>query len=357
VPDDYRNHHYVPQWYQKKFMLPGEHELFHLDMKPDTFADPRGITHTKKALKRQGSKMCFVEEDLYTTRVQGIETKDIEKHFFGAIDTKGRPAVEYFENFSYPLKDWKDYLQDIMRYMSTQKLRTPKGLSFVSEKIGTTDKDAILRTMLRLRNIHAAIWMECVWLVADASQSPDADNIDAIVISHEHADHCDIGQIRTLLEKNPSAQVITHEAVGTLLKEADIPHTLIEDGETITIKGVEIQSHGSKHATFYGDVPPCRNTGYLIGRELFMPGDALHDIPTTPPRILALPCGGPWMRLSEAIDYAKKLKPKVVFPIHDAIYIEEFRGDLIPRIVGGNLEAAGIQFIDMAPMSSHDYED
>jgi hypothetical protein len=171
MSDEYRNHHYVPQWYQKKFMLPGEHELFHLNMKPDTFIGPRGVIHTKKAVKRQGSKMCFVEEDLYTTRISGIETKDIEKHFFGPIDTKGRPAVEYFENFGYPLTDWGTSLEDIMRYMSTQKLRTPKGLSFLSGKIGTTDKDAILQTMLRLRNIHGAIWMECVWLIADASQS------------------------------------------------------------------------------------------------------------------------------------------------------------------------------------------
>ncbi len=171
MPDEYRNHHYVPQWYQKKFMLPGEHELFQLDLNPETFTDPRGVRHIRKAVKRQGSKKCFVEEDLYTTKIRGIEVKDIEKHFFGEIDTKGRPAVEYFEKFGYPLKDWGTSLEDILRYMSTQKLRTPKGLSFLSEKIGSKDKDAILRAMIRLRNIHSAIWTECVWLIADASQS------------------------------------------------------------------------------------------------------------------------------------------------------------------------------------------
>ncbi len=171
MTDEYRNHHYVPQWYQKKFMLPGEHELFHLDLNPDTFTDPRGVSHVRRAVKRQGSKKCCVEEDLYTTKIRGIEVKDIEKYFFGNIDTKGRPAVEYFENFGYPLKHWGTSLNDIMRYMSTQKLRTPKGLSFLSEKIGSADKDAILRSMIRVRDIHCAIWMECVWLIADASQS------------------------------------------------------------------------------------------------------------------------------------------------------------------------------------------
>ncbi|MES2953197.1 MAG: DUF4238 domain-containing protein [Patescibacteria group bacterium] len=171
MPDEYRNHHYVPQWYQRKFMLPGEHKLFHLDFNPDTFTDPRGVRHTRKAVEPRGSKRCFVEKDLYTTKIRGIEVKDIEKHFFGEIDTKGRPAVEYFENFGYPLIDWGSSLEDIMLYMSTQKLRTPKGLSYLSKKIGSSDKDQLLRAMIRLRQLHSALWMECVWLIVDASQS------------------------------------------------------------------------------------------------------------------------------------------------------------------------------------------
>ena len=171
MSDEYRNHHYVPQWYQKKFMLPGEYELVHLDLKPEMFTDPRGVTHVKKALRRQGSKKCFVDEYLYTTKIHGIETKDIEKYFFGNIDTRGRPSVEYFEEFAYPLKNWGTSLEDIMLYMSTQKLRTPKGLSFLSNKIGSTNKDDVLRSMVRLRQLHCAIWTECVWLIADASQS------------------------------------------------------------------------------------------------------------------------------------------------------------------------------------------
>lgn len=169
--DEYKNHHYVPQWYQKKFMLPNESEIYYLDMKPGSFVDTRGITHSKKNLWRQGSKKCFVEEDLYTTKIPNIQPKDIEKYFFGQIDTKGKPALEYFKEFNYPLKSWGTSLEDIIIYMSTQKLRTPKGLSFLSNKIGSTNKDDVLRTMIRLSRLHSAIWMECVWLIADASQS------------------------------------------------------------------------------------------------------------------------------------------------------------------------------------------
>ncbi|MDR0533639.1 MAG: DUF4238 domain-containing protein [Verrucomicrobiales bacterium] len=168
---EYRNHHYVPKWYQKKFMLPGTHDFFYLSLKPEIFSDPRGITHSKKVMKKLGSNMCFAQEDLYTTTISGIETTDIEKYFFGEIDSKGSSATKQLENFSHPPTISGTSLTDFLRYMSTQKLRTPKGLAFLSDQIGSTDKNRILQAMVNLRELHCAIWTECVWLIADASLS------------------------------------------------------------------------------------------------------------------------------------------------------------------------------------------
>ena len=55
--------------------------------------------------------------------------------------------------------------------MSTQKLRTPKGLGWLSKRAGTTDRNKILSFMIKLRQLNCAIWTECIWLIADASQS------------------------------------------------------------------------------------------------------------------------------------------------------------------------------------------
>ena len=70
-------------------------------------------------------------------------------------------------------------------------------------------------------------------------------------------------------------------------------------------------------------------------------------IPSTHVRVLALPTSGPWMKCSEAIEYAKKLSPSVVFPIHDALYTEEVRRGLMPRVIGTHLQAVGITFTDL----------
>lgn len=184
---------------------------------------------------------------------------------------------------------------------------------------------------------------------------PEVSNLDAVLITHEHQDHFDVDKQKGLLAKNVRAKVITHAAVGNKLQEAGIEYQAIEPGERIEVAGVSVESCGSDHAIIYGTTPPCRNTGYLIADKFYIPGDALHDIPSKQIEVLALPTGGPWMKVSEAIDYAKSLKPKIVIPIHDAMYTEEVRESSIPRWFGTPIEAAGIKFVNMGNNSSLEF--
>ncbi|KND51858.1 MAG: putative b-lactamase [Parcubacteria bacterium C7867-001] len=177
---------------------------------------------------------------------------------------------------------------------------------------------------------------------------PEAENLSALLITHTHGDHFDIEQVKVLVERNSNVRVITHVEVGAELEKAGIAYTRLADGESIDVAGVSIESCGSRHELIYGEMPKCQNTGYLVAGELYIPGDSLHDIPKSPVRVLALPTGGPWMKLADAIDYAKRVKPSVVFPVHDAVYIQSVQREMVPRLIGGNLEAAGISFIDMA---------
>lgn len=183
---------------------------------------------------------------------------------------------------------------------------------------------------------------------------PDATGVDAILITHEHGDHYDPTQIKALIESNPGVRIITHEAVGRLLKKEGIAYEAIEPGVPVDVNGVTIESFGTEHAAIY-KVSPCRNTGFLIGEELFVPGDALHDVPNRSVRLLALPTAGPWMKIAEAIDYAKAVKPRVVFPIHDALYIEDVQRSLIPRLVGAAIADDGIEFVDMPAGASKEF--
>jgi L-ascorbate metabolism protein UlaG (beta-lactamase superfamily) len=187
------------------------------------------------------------------------------------------------------------------------------------------------------------------------NDTPEVTGLAGVLITHEHADHYDLPKLQALLAKNPDAKVVTHAAVGAKLEEAGIAHVAIAPGERVVVEGISIESYGTDHAIIYGDTSPCVNTGYLISEKLFMPGDALHDIPPKAIEVLALPTGGPWMKISEAVDYAKAVKPNVVFPIHDAMYNESYRSTGIPRWVGGNLEPVGIQFKNLLPGETQNF--
>jgi hypothetical protein len=172
MSSEYRRNHYVPVWYQKRFLPPGQpnQELFYLDLKPTTFRDSKGTFHTPRSIRRLGFKYCFYENDLYTTHFSGQESTKIEQIFFGSIDSNGKDGVEYFSQFTHPSVDG-DAFHSLVLYMSVQKLRTPKGLNWLSQKTNTNDRNELLRGMLKFQQLYCAIWTECVWSIADASQS------------------------------------------------------------------------------------------------------------------------------------------------------------------------------------------
>lgn len=186
------------------------------------------------------------------------------------------------------------------------------------------------------------------------NETPQVEELDAILVTHEHQDHCSVEQIQELLAKSPEAKVITHEAVGKVLAEAGVPHTLIEDGETISVKGVEVMSTGKEHAIIYEGLPRHRNTGFLIANKFYFPGDSFH-VPGVPVEVLALPIGGPWMKPSEALYFAKVVKPTYAIPVHDALYSEDSRGFISSWLFSGILPNFGIEYRDMAPGSVEEF--
>lgn len=153
------------------------------------------------------------------------------------------------------------------------------------------------------------------------------NNIDIIVITHEHADHLHIDSLKTVISNNPSSIVVTNSSVGKLLGEAGISHQILEDKEVGEFAGVHLEAYGDKHEEIYEEFGQVQNTGYFIGSDLFYPGDAFTN-PNKEVKVLALPVAGPWMKIKTTIEYALDLKPKVCFPVHDGMIIETRPGPI-----------------------------
>lgn len=169
--------------------------------------------------------------------------------------------------------------------------------------------------------------------------------LSAVLITHEHADHFHAASLSTILTRNPGARVICNTGVGRILAQEGIRHEVLEDGETTMIGDVSVTAFGRLHAVIHSSLPTAENTGFLIGEALWYPGDALSEKPPHP-RYIALPLAGPWMKISETIDYALALKPELCFPVHDFILSEAGHG-VNERVAGSILDAHGVRFMPL----------
>jgi len=170
---EYQRNHYVPVWYQKRFLAPNERaaELHYLDLKPTTgYLDSRNRFTLHSGLHRWGPRKCFYQDDLYTTYLGNEPSTILERDFFGRIDNDGREAVDAFSRFEYTGAAFGAWRR-LMTFIGAQKLRTPKGLAWLADPMANGDRTAILRRMVEWRRLYEAIWSEAVWMIADASES------------------------------------------------------------------------------------------------------------------------------------------------------------------------------------------
>lgn len=147
-----------------------EKNLQYLNLHPDTFTTPNGKVITDKAIKLWGTSKCFAENDLYTRWFGAERNTLVEQQFFGQIDSNARSSIIYFHDYDHTSIDY-DALHNMLPYLGSQRLRTPRGLDWLSTETGITDKNELIRAMVYLRNLYSAVWSECIWQIADADNS------------------------------------------------------------------------------------------------------------------------------------------------------------------------------------------
>jgi L-ascorbate metabolism protein UlaG (beta-lactamase superfamily) len=166
------------------------------------------------------------------------------------------------------------------------------------------------------------------------------EHVVGVVVTHEHPDHFDPEQLAAIIDKNPDAVIIGHEAV---VSQIEVFQTkVVNVGDKITVGRFNLEFFGGEHALIHRSMPIAANLGVMINDLLYFPGDSFTN-PEKPVDTLAIPASAPWMKMSEAMDYLTEIRPRLAFPTHDAI-LSDAGKSLSDRLLGNIAAANNIEY-------------
>ncbi len=175
---------------------------------------------------------------------------------------------------------------------------------------------------------HACVVFEkegASFVIDPGSFSPDAAGIingaEAILITHEHFDHVNEAAINEALAARPELRVYAPAALAGTFGAHPQQFTAVSAGDSLTVAGCTVTVHGETHALIHPDIPAVPNVGYLVDGTVYHPGDA-YFVPDATVETLLLPTSGPWMKLGEAADYVRAVRPQRIVQIHEMLLSE-----------------------------------
>jgi len=186
-------------------------------------------------------------------------------------------------------------------------------------------------------------------IVLDPGMFTDPSAVDgagAVLITHEHPDH----YVPDLLRRT-DAPVFTIAAVAERIRE-DAPDvfervTVVAPGESFD-PGIPVRVVGELHAVIHPEMPRFFNSGYVVTGDLtvYHPGDSL-TMPDEDIDVLLVPSSAPWLKASEAVDFARAVKAPRNLAIHDRIYTDVAHG-ILEQHMNAFLPKEGIEYVRRA---------
>src|SRR6478735_2000134 len=160
------------------------------------------------------------------------------------------------------------------------------------------------------------------------TEAEAVDGADAVLITHEHFDHMVVDHLRAT-----DAPIFTIAAVEAAIR-GDAPDvaervTIVSPGESFDV-GLPVRAVGEMHAVIHPEIPRIFNSGYVVtagAAKVYHPGDSLTE-PGEDVDVLLVPSSAPWLKASEAIEFARAGRAPRNLAIHDRIYTEAAHGIL-----------------------------
>ncbi|WP_312179015.1 MBL fold metallo-hydrolase [Arthrobacter sp.] len=179
------------------------------------------------------------------------------------------------------------------------------------------------------------------------------DGADAILVTHEHADHIDRERVLPILAARAGLHLYAPEPLAGSLREAvgeDVRARIHEVApeRTVEIAGFAIRSFGGQHALIHPLIPVVGNLAYLIEESIYHPGDSFIVPNGLTATTLLLPIHAPWSKIGEVIDFLIACGARTAYPIHDALLNGNGRG-LVEKHLERFGGMYGTRYVHLAP--------
>lgn len=177
--------------------------------------------------------------------------------------------------------------------------------------------------MRMIKYTHACVRLERdgrSLLIDPGTWAEDAafEGVSDVLVTHEHADHIDVERLVKAYGANPALKVYLPAAVAGQLDAIAGGVQVVEVGDVFTAGGFGVRAVGGEHAEIYEGMPGCANIGFVVDDAVYHPGDSVFA-PGIPVDTLLVPTAAPWLKLAEAIDFIRAVRPARAFSIHDAM--------------------------------------
>ncbi|MFH0974521.1 MAG: MBL fold metallo-hydrolase [Spirochaetota bacterium] len=151
----------------------------------------------------------------------------------------------------------------------------------------------------------------------DPYEIGDCGKADIILITHSHYDHCSVPDINKI--KTPSTIFVTEKDSAAILS-GDV--CVVKPGDKISVSGIEIEAVPAYNIN--KNFHPKQNNwlGFIltIGNNIIYHAgdtDLVPEMDSFTADIALLPVSGTYvMTADEAVEAAKRIKPKIAVPMH-----------------------------------------